>query len=381
MNRQYGLDLARFIAAYLVLFGHYIFGGTFGVDSVTRQWVGKEEHLPLLNKAEQSAWMIDFYLLGNWNTATAIIGVALFFLISGWIVPPMLHRYSRSQFLLNRIFRIFPMLIVAVLAATSIQYCFGDRSSLHLSAVLSTLTLTNQFTGSPTVLGVVWTLIVEFKFYLLLVLLGRLNYSKILWTIGIVFLFFFINLVLVKQGWYSFSAHSLSVINSMIHDFYYILFMLFGSSIRLCFDSRKSGVTPLNGIWICTVALLSFNTYRYGMNTVLALRPLQDINLITQAIVCLVFVVCLVTAHHFSQANIITRWLAPLSNVTYSIYLIHVSLGYFALSRLRHFIHNEYLLLALVILIVTLVSALSYRLVEVPANKFVKTIINNNHMR
>ncbi|MBQ4796704.1 acyltransferase family protein, partial [Pectobacterium versatile] len=112
------------------------------------------------------------YICWNTGAATAIWGVALFFLISGWVVPPMLSRYSRKQFLINRFFRIFPMLIAAVIVAAAIQYQFGDHLSLSIGNVLSTMMLTNQFTGYPLTLGVVWTLMIEFKFYLLITFLG-----------------------------------------------------------------------------------------------------------------------------------------------------------------------------------------------------------------
>ena len=34
MKRHIGLDLARLISAYLVVFGHLAFGATFAVDAV-----------------------------------------------------------------------------------------------------------------------------------------------------------------------------------------------------------------------------------------------------------------------------------------------------------------------------------------------------------
>jgi len=38
MNRQYGLDFARLLAAYCVAFGHLAFGGTLAVDEAYQRW-------------------------------------------------------------------------------------------------------------------------------------------------------------------------------------------------------------------------------------------------------------------------------------------------------------------------------------------------------
>ena len=92
MKREYSLDLARLVAAYCVLFSHFVLSGTF--DETSRTWTGSTESLPLLSKSSQSLWMLDTFMLGKWQTAVAIWGVALFFLISGWVVPPMLSRLS-----------------------------------------------------------------------------------------------------------------------------------------------------------------------------------------------------------------------------------------------------------------------------------------------
>ena len=81
-GRRYGLDLARLIAAYLVLFGHFVLEGTFGVHD--RKWVGKSEALPLLNKDNQSAWIIDTYLLDNWKTTPAFINLAFISPLPCW---------------------------------------------------------------------------------------------------------------------------------------------------------------------------------------------------------------------------------------------------------------------------------------------------------
>lgn len=369
MKREYSLDLARLVAAYLVLFGHYVLSGTF--DETSRVWIGNSEQLPLLSQSAHSLWMPDIFLLGKWQTATAIWGVALFFLISGWVVPPMLARYSRQQFLVNRFFRIFPLLVVAVTVAAAIQYHFGDRLSLNVMSVISTLTLTSQFTGHPLTLGVVWTLIIEFKFYLLITLAGRLNAGKILLVVAVMLVLLILQTSLVKYGAYSASPRILYVVNAFIHDFCFVILMLCGSALWLVVKEPTSRSQAAGAL---LVTLVAYNIYRYICIHQLEIHFYQDINIATQTIVGLFFCLCLLAEKIFPNENVVTRTVCKASNVTYSLYLLHVSLGFFMLSRLRHVIENPYLLLIVVTTNVTLIAAITYRFIEVPGNRLGKRL-------
>ncbi|MBI0439962.1 acyltransferase [Dickeya dianthicola] len=311
------------------------------------------------------------YICWNTGAATAIWGVALFFLISGWVVPPMLSRYSRKQFLINRFFRIFPMLIAAVIVAAAIQYQFGDHLSLSIGNVLSTMMLTNQFTGYPLTLGVVWTLMIEFKFYLLITFLGRINCAKILCASAVILTLLFLQIGLVRNGAYSTSPQTMKVVNSIIHDFGFMLFMLCGSALWIIINHSER---RLVGAVTLLLTLIVYNIYRYLCINKMGIHLSQDINFSTQLIVSLIFGLCLLVQKYFPYENVVTRTVCVLSNVTYSLYLLHVSLGFFLLSRLRHVIDNQYLLLAVVTIFVTLISSVTYRFIEAPGNSIGKKL-------
>ena len=319
MNREYGLDFARLVAAYLVLFGHYFLSGTF--DTTSRTWIGKSESLPLLDKASHFLWVPDIFLLEHAGTASAILGVALFFLISGWVVPSMLARYSKLQFITNRVFRIFPMLFFAVFLAAIIQYFFGDRSSLTILSVMSTATLSNQITDQPLSLGVIWILIIEFKFYILLALVGRLNYcGSMMWLI-----------------------------------------------------SKKIKKTAIGySTLLALVALI--NIYRFISTKYLNIVFIQDIGPLTQIITFSLLCFCFFLKDLLRCT--VGRSIEIISNVTYSLYLIHVSVGLFLISRLRHDIDNPYLLLTSVTILVTIISAITYQFIEKPGNVLGKRLVS-----
>jgi peptidoglycan/LPS O-acetylase OafA/YrhL len=101
-------------------------------------------------------------------------GVALFFLISGFIITHTIQRETRTAFLVKRLFRIYPPFWVAVLV-TVVAFDVWNRLTgtsnnivaISRSNILWHLTLTDVLTpGHVAVLGVAWTLTIEMTFYL-----------------------------------------------------------------------------------------------------------------------------------------------------------------------------------------------------------------------
>jgi peptidoglycan/LPS O-acetylase OafA/YrhL len=371
MNRQYGIDLARVSAAYMVVFGHLIYGGTVGADGT---WAGPSQPLPLLDKHGQSIWKIDAYLSQNWGTASAIVGVSLFFLISGWLIPPMLRKYSSREFITNRVLRIFPMLFCAVLLAAAIQYQCGNRAALRWHDVLSTILLANQITGAQSTLSVLWTLIIEGKFYVLLAVVGVVDYKKLF---GVSALIVFLNcgyFCLLKSGSLAGHPHEAQIADSIVHDSYYLLFMFIGVGLWLMLDAPSPNKRPCWSFLSLIAIIAIFNANRWFTIAELGITPHQDINVASQFIVFCLFGGCLFVQKKFAGVHWPSRAIVHVSNVTYSVYLLHLSIGIFLLSRLRHLIGNQYLLLLIVISTITLIAVMTYWLIERPSNRLAKRL-------
>ncbi len=95
------ITLLRAIAALMVVYDHL-----FGV--LPSQYFGSPTFLvPLIqNNITTPLGIIQDF---GW------IGVALFFIVSGFIITHVAMRESRTEFLVKRIFRIYPPLILAIL--------------------------------------------------------------------------------------------------------------------------------------------------------------------------------------------------------------------------------------------------------------------------
>jgi peptidoglycan/LPS O-acetylase OafA/YrhL len=110
----------RGIAALSVVISHY-FGVFWLYRSAVSSFINAPE-LPLSTYAIPNYinWLHKFPLF-NWGA----YGVALFFIISGFVIPFSLHKVNRLGFCVSRIFRIIPLYIVgfSTCSGTGLVFC------------------------------------------------------------------------------------------------------------------------------------------------------------------------------------------------------------------------------------------------------------------
>lgn len=108
------------------------------------------------------------------------LGVALFFLVSGYIITRVAQRENAVEFSLKRLLRIYPPLIVAVALSVVIDASISGwtAESPTLLHIVTNMTLINYVLVPQIVLvGVAWSLVVEVVFYALTLATRRLLVS------------------------------------------------------------------------------------------------------------------------------------------------------------------------------------------------------------
>ena len=155
------IDALRGIAALLVLWLHVV-NGYHALSPAT---------------AAHGRWLDELFA----HLDIGRIGVVVFFLISGFVVPFSIHAGSAAPvqgFAIRRFFRIFPAYWLSVpLAAFAFFWIQG--SPFTARELLVNLTLLQDVVGVRPAEGVYWTLLVELVFYMLCIalLLGRSLFS------------------------------------------------------------------------------------------------------------------------------------------------------------------------------------------------------------
>ena len=137
------------------------------------------------------------HVLSQLHIKLDLIGIAIFFLISGFLIPFSIKKYGPISFLVTRLFRIFPAyaIVLVFIASFSAIYFADLHAPLHTIMYFpsfSTGCLNTQdwlyylwnFLLLPERLGksflepVVWTLRVELVFYLLAAFLNLISSTK-----------------------------------------------------------------------------------------------------------------------------------------------------------------------------------------------------------
>jgi len=123
------------------------------------------EFVSLTSDKNENVSRIFVLLAPLWRAGA--FGVALFFLISGYVITKALNRESLTTFFNRRFFRIFPMYTVALIVFWVTQVVFANKPWPSAKLVIASMSLLGDFKGAPNQLeGVDWTLRIEILFYL-----------------------------------------------------------------------------------------------------------------------------------------------------------------------------------------------------------------------
>ena len=115
---------------------------------------------------------VSFQTATGWAWAERLdYGVAVFFMLSGFLLWRRRHAHTVGQYLLSRVARLAPLYLVCVVAVLAL---LPDASPLSLPQLLTNLTGTQLYIADGLVPGLtqLWSLSVEFAFYAVLPLLA-----------------------------------------------------------------------------------------------------------------------------------------------------------------------------------------------------------------
>lgn len=160
-------NLLRGLAALSVLVAHY-----YGVFWLARDAVAGFINAPSLDIHQHPVPRYVRLLNGGSFFSFGSFGVALFFLISGFVIPFSLSKSTGVSFLLGRFFRIVPTYAVGftvTLAALWLACAYFGKPWPYSASELAIHYVPGlrDLLGSRNIDGIIWTLEVEMKFYVI----------------------------------------------------------------------------------------------------------------------------------------------------------------------------------------------------------------------
>ncbi|MBC7449991.1 MAG: acyltransferase [Cytophagales bacterium] len=146
------------------------------------------------------------YKLTGGELLISTFGLRIFFVISGFLITQSMERSSYGSYVLKRILRIFPGLIVCILLTIFVLGPLFTTNTLHhyfqqeetwtylknCSIYTIQLELPGVFEQTPehVVNGSIWTLAYEFSYYIMILLLSLIGLFKHKWMAFIIFFVF-----------------------------------------------------------------------------------------------------------------------------------------------------------------------------------------------
>ena len=281
--------------------------------------------VPRIIEGAQFIPVTDFGLPYFWGH----FGVALFFLISGFVIPFSVSSLSRPGFVVARLFRIWPTYVVGLAVAVG---CIALNARLANIAFpyspIEVLTNALIFPRWPTLTrsidGIIWTLEIEIFFYAVCAVAANLirttDCRLFLFALPVVPLAYFVaaqTAVLITIGMpvYAF-AHWLSSVPV------YVCFMLCGTAYYYLYQERIGGIRMLA---LQALLLLAFVAgSRIG---VLAIQGWS-------APICYLVAYTVFAISYFVRdrfAALPDWWRRPvywIADISYPLYAIHAVLGY-----------------------------------------------------
>ena len=344
------IDLLRFLAAVAVMFMHYLLRGFAANDYFSP---------------------IHFASLGP-PTRYNYLAVNLFFMISGFMILMSVHLKSTTLdvtstsnlvsskgFIVSRFIRLYPAFwFCCTLSFLLAFFLFNNIFHLSIPRYLLNMTMLNGFFFIGNIDGVYWTLCLELKFYLFMLLLLYLKHIQ--------------HIEKYLLGWTLLSILDFWLQSPVIKYLFITDFASFFISGCLFYQILKHGFSWLRGL------LLGMNFYLGFLYESARLKEkiTHYISLNFSSLTILFILISFYLAFLFilrikNGGKSYDSLFSYLGRLSYPLYLIHANIGFIIFNLLNGYM-NKYLLVGLTCLMMILLAHFINVLIEKPLSKYLK---------
>jgi peptidoglycan/LPS O-acetylase OafA/YrhL len=279
------------------------------------------------------------------------LGVALFFIISGFVIFMTLEKTKRSlDFLISRFARLYPAYWVAIILTFTIVSLCGlpEREASLYDAILN-LTMWQQFIGVKNVDGVYWTLQVELSFYVIMFCLYKFNWLK--------------HIDFVCIGWIA-----LVIGHQIVSTKYNLEFPPHLQTFLLIIYAPLFII----GIMFFQIKKHEFSCQKYIIIGLSLVGYHQVTNSRFKLLIILMFVIIFYLIIDNKLRFINLKPLIFLGNISYPLYLVHQNIGYVIIRRMYEYNINPNVSIFVAIVTAFFLATLINLYIEKPSISWIK---------
>ena len=324
---------------------------------------------------------VSFQTATGWAWAERLdYGVAVFFVLSGFLLWRRRHAHTAGQYLLSRVARLAPLYVVCVVAVLAL---LPDASPLTLPQVITNLTGTQLYIadGLVPVLTQLWSLCVEFAFYAVLPLLawGLDRFSArlrvvLLAVAGVLSLFW---------GFLPFVAgYESGDVNTQIWPPAYFSWFAVGMLAAEAEAARvrlRAGRIVRPVCWVVAVGCVWLASREwFGPQGLVHPEPGEFARRIAVGAVCGACIVVPVALAP-RESWLASEWMRALGRWSYGVFMWHVAVLAIAfpllgVSAFSGSVWDFVVVLAFTVVVSCVLSAATYALVEVPGRDLIRSL-------
>jgi peptidoglycan/LPS O-acetylase OafA/YrhL len=353
-SRNLAVHYMRGFAAAAVVISH-LWLVFFGAPDLVADYLGA---LPVSDRLKPvSGFFSAGLFLGQF-------GVGLFFVISGYVIPKSLETYSRAGFFQARFWRLWP----TYAAGFSISLCAlwlmhryfgaGEWRFSALDIFVHYIIGIRDLAGTANIDGIIWTLEVEVKYYLVAALVYSV-YSK-----SAEKAVFVLTAAAFAASWLFRGMEIFGVVSgpaSALLLFVNLLILMNAGTVIQLYDAGRLGRRR----YVLMLALHAFAFFASGAASEWAVGNIWHVRG-TYALAAIAFIA--LRRRHFPRLGVV-NWLGQIS---YPLYVVHAAVGYSALYWLIVSGIPPAAAFFLAIVLVLAVSGLLHQKLEIPSMRRAK---------
>lgn len=368
------LQLTRIVACLSVVYVHWY--GLILSPNVIHNLIAQDviPNYPSINLIDYLS--IGCSYLGMNYFRGAYFGVGLFFILSGYVIPLSLKNSKPVDYLIRRIFRIYPTLIVCLLIAASamtlVNTYLGSSEPANffkLNRLVGNILLIRDVMHVPFIEFATWTLEIEVHFYLLFFVLFYFAIDKKIRS----FIFSAIASLILANTLFFLGHHLgeqekiLGLGKLITYNGSYITFMFVGTAMYYMTSKQWT-----YGKGMLTLALMLVFNYLF-----LHTGGLQKANANTIFINHLYALVTFLTLYLMSNYIPYSKFLNKIAEISYPLYLTHGFTGYTIYFLLFNITRNVTLSCTIAFSSVLILTVLIHYFIEKPGISLSKDIIKH----
>lgn len=352
MNKVWFIQMLRGIASLSVVYNH-IFALFFANETTINQFLHVVGYkLPQFASGNiflQLFNILDQKLYFN----PGFVGVYIFFLISGFVIPISIKNNGIKKFIISRGLRIYPVAIagmsLSIFCICLFQLLYQNTvPRLDLTFILSNFTILLRYPFHQEFIDpVLWTLEIELYFYIALIIIYNMKMMKNIKTI----------IILITIICISIDGHYSNILKN-------IMFMFIGTSIFLSYKNQISTIDNIiNIIFIFILFQISWYTAEKVYFTLIFFTTFYSL-------------IIFITLYKFRSHIRYSRILDFFGNISYPMYISHQIIGYALLAFLVFYI-NFYIAIAITFIIIIIIIAYIFHIaLEKPFKRLAKRLFN-----